>query len=200
MVTKIVLLWFPADLSFVFVAPKLGYDPVQRRRWPHGPLPPYLSRVLAELFAGTTTGGWCVHHDPAAASPPCLVERSWSRTAEFAQDGAVGENATRPARGRCKRGSSKQLQSSPQRRVHPEKVNLRVGFVRGGPRPGFKAGCGATGKPHRQLHAANMRCDGDPEALSRRRAVASLLVFAKELEKAGRISKASKGLLKGRST
>lgn len=44
---------------------------------------------------------------------------------------------------------------------------------------------------------ARMRCDGDPEALSRRRAVASLLVFAKELEKAGRISKASKGLLKG---
>lgn len=42
-----------------------------------------------------------------------------------------------------------------------------------------------------------MRCDEDPEALSRRRAVASLLIFAKELEKAGRISKASKGLLKG---
>ncbi|CAM9495871.1 unnamed protein product [Pylaiella littoralis] len=41
-----------------------------------------------------------------------------------------------------------------------------------------------------------MRCDGNPEARSRRRAVASLLVFAKELEKAGRISKASKGLLK----
>eukprot|EP00903_Cladosiphon_okamuranus_P010983 g10373.t1 len=41
-----------------------------------------------------------------------------------------------------------------------------------------------------------MRCDGDPEALARRRAVASLLIFAKELEKAGRISKASKGLLK----
>eukprot|EP00752_Nemacystus_decipiens_P004121 g3770.t1 len=41
-----------------------------------------------------------------------------------------------------------------------------------------------------------MRCNGDPEALSRRRAVASLLIFAKELEKAGRISKASKGLLK----
>ncbi|CAM9175997.1 unnamed protein product [Scytosiphon promiscuus] len=38
--------------------------------------------------------------------------------------------------------------------------------------------------------------DGDPEARSRRRVVAKLLVFAKELEKAGRISKASKGLLK----
>lgn len=44
-----------------------------------------------------------------------------------------------------------------------------------------------------------MRCDGDPEALARRRAVASLLIFAKELEKAGRISKAGKGLLKGNS-
>lgn len=43
-----------------------------------------------------------------------------------------------------------------------------------------------------------MRCDWDHEARSRRRAVASLLVFAKELERAGRISKASKGLLKGR--
>jgi len=42
-----------------------------------------------------------------------------------------------------------------------------------------------------------MRYDGQPEAKSRRRAVASLLVFAKELEKAGRISKAGKGLLKG---
>ena len=42
-----------------------------------------------------------------------------------------------------------------------------------------------------------MRCSADSEACSRRRTVASLLVFAKELEKAGRISKASKGLLKG---
>lgn len=44
---------------------------------------------------------------------------------------------------------------------------------------------------------ARMRCHGDPGVLSRRRAVASLLVFASELEKAGRISKASKGMLKG---
>ena len=50
-----------------------------------------------------------------------------------------------------------------------------------------------------RIHA-RMRCDGDPEALSRRRAVASLLIFAKELEKVGRISKASKGLLKGERT
>lgn len=42
-----------------------------------------------------------------------------------------------------------------------------------------------------------MRCSADSKACSRRRTVASLLVFAKELEKAGRISKASKGLLKG---
>ncbi|CAM9294078.1 unnamed protein product, partial [Laminaria digitata] len=41
-----------------------------------------------------------------------------------------------------------------------------------------------------------MRCSADSKACSRRRTVASLLVFAKELEKAGRISNASKGLLK----
>ncbi|CAN0412062.1 unnamed protein product, partial [Ectocarpus sp. 12 AP-2014] len=53
----------------------------------------------------------------------------------------------------------------------------------------------ATHNPVQQARG-RMRCDWDHEARSRRRAVASLLVFAKELERAGRISKASKGLLK----
>lgn len=48
----------------------------------------------------------------------------------------------------------------------------------------------------RILHS-KMRGKEYPEGRSRRRTVASLLVFANELAKAGRISKASKGLLKG---
>lgn len=52
-------------------------------------------------------------------------------------------------------------------------------------------------RPHIIKNRRTMHDGGRPKPRSRRVVVASLLVFAKELEKAGRISKASKDLLKG---